>query len=99
MQQQAAATRRPLFSLGDVVITPGALTAFVIANEYITPYLARHQQGTWGNLDPDDIRANEHAIKIGARLLSAYQLTDGTTIWIITEADRSSTCVLVPSEY
>ncbi len=99
MQQEQEPTRRPLFSLGDVVITPGALAAFVAASAYITPYLARHQQGAWGNLDPADIRANEHAVQVGARLLSAYHLTDGTTIWIITEADRSSTCVLLPEEY
>ena len=72
MEHQEEPTRRPLFSLGDVVITP---------------YLARHQQGAWGQLDPDDIRANDHALTVGARLLSAYQLPDTTTIWIITEAD------------
>ncbi len=99
MQQQAQTTRRPLFSLGDVVITPGALTAFVIANEYIMPYLARHQHGTWGDLEPEDVRANEQALKHGARLLSAYHLRDGTKIWIWTEADRSATTVMLPSEY
>jgi streptogramin lyase len=96
MEQQEPTIRRPLFSLGDVVITPGALAAFVAAGAYITPYLARHQQGAWGQLDPEDIQANEHALKTGARLLSAYQLPDGTTMWIITESDRSSTCVLLP---
>ncbi len=99
MDQQNHTTRCPLFSLGDVVITPGALAAFVTANAYITPYLARHQQGTWGDLDPDDMRANEHALAVGARLLSAYHLTDDIIIWIITEADRSSTYVLLPEEY
>ena len=99
MDQQQHTTRRPLFSLGDVVITPGALTAFVIAQEYITPYLARHQQGAWGDLDPHDRRANEQALTQGTRLLSAYQLRDDTKIWIITEGDRSSTCVLLPEEY
>ncbi len=99
MQQDQEPTRRPLFSLGDVVITPSALAAFVTAQEYITPYLARHQQGAWGDLDPHDIRANEQAVQHGARLLSAYQLRDATTIWIITEADRSSTCVLLPDDY
>jgi hypothetical protein len=99
MEHQEDPTRRPLFSLGEVVVTPGALTAFVIAQEYITPYLARHQHGTWGDLDPHDIRANEQALKHGARLLSAYQLRDDTKIWIITEADRSSTTVLLPEEY
>ncbi len=48
MEQQEPTIRRPLFSLGDVVITPGALAAFVAAGAYITPYLARHQQGAWG---------------------------------------------------
>ncbi len=99
MEHHEAPTRRPLFSLGDVVITPGALAAFVAASAYITPYLAQHQQGAWGDLDPADIQTNEQALKVGARLLSTYHLTDGTTIWIITEADRSSTCVLLPSEY
>ncbi len=99
MQQEQEPTRHPLFSLGDVVITPGALAAFVAAHTYITPYLAQHQQGTWGNLDPHDIQANEHALQTGARLLSAYHLPDGTTIWVITEADRRSTCVLLPNEY
>ncbi len=82
-----------------MVITPGALAAFVAANASITPYLAQHQQGTWGDLDPADIQANEHALTVGARLLSAYQLPDGTTIWVITEADRRRTCVLLPDDY
>jgi hypothetical protein len=99
MQQEQESTRHPLFSLGDVVITPGALAAFVAAHTSITPYLAQHQQGTWGNLDPHDIQANEHALQTGARLLSAYHLPDGTPIWVITEADRRSTCVLLPDEY
>ncbi len=87
MQQDQEPTRRPLFSLGDVVITPGALAAFVAANAYITPYLARHQQGAWGDLDPADSRTNQQALQHGARLLSAYHLKENTTIWIITEAD------------
>jgi phospholipase/lecithinase/hemolysin len=99
MEHHEAPTRRPLFSFGDVVITPGALAAFVAANAYITPYLAHHQQDARGDLDPTDIQANERALKTGARLLSAYQLPDGTTMWMITEADRSSTCVLLPSDY
>ncbi len=99
MDQQEKPTHRPLFSLGDVVITPGALAAFVSAQEYITPYLARYQQGRWGDLDPHDRHANEQALKHGLRLLNAYHLRDSTTIWIITEADRSSTCVLLPDEY
>jgi hypothetical protein len=98
-QQQHTHTRHPLFSLGQVVATPGALEAFAATGEPITRYIAMHQCGEWGQLDPDDIRANEHALKQGARLLSAYHLKDDTKIWIITEADRSSTCVLLPEEY
>ncbi len=99
MEHHEAPTRRPLFSLGDVVVTPGALAAFVIAKEYITPYLGRHQHGTWGDLSPEDVRANEQALKHGLRLLSAYHLRDNTKIWIWTEADRSATTVMLPSEY
>ncbi len=80
-------------------IGPERAQAFVAAGAYIAPYLAQHQQGAWGMLDPEDIRANEQALKTGAQLLSAYRLPDGTTIWIITESDRSSTCVLLPDEY
>jgi len=99
MQQHQEATRRPLFSLGQVVATPGALEAFAMTGELVTSYVAKHQCGEWGMLDRHDIRANEQAVKHGARLLSAYQLRDDTKIWIITEADRSSTTVLLPEEY
>jgi len=58
-----------------------------------------HVVGEWGDLQPEDIRANERALKDGSRLLNAYHLRDGTKIWIWTEADRSSTCVMLPSEY
>ena len=99
MQQHQEPTRRPLFSLGQVVATPGALEAFAATGELITRYVAKHQSGEWGLLDRHDLRANEKALKQGARLLSAYHLKDDTKIWIITEADRSSTCVLLPEEY
>ncbi len=97
--QQEAATRRPLFSLGQVVATPDALEAFAATGELITHYVAKHQCGEWGQLPPEDIRANEQALQHGARLLSAYHLRDNTKIWIWTEADRSSTCVMLPSDY
>ena len=96
---QNAPTRRPLFSLGQVVATPGALAAFAATGERIIRYVAMHQCGEWGTLDADDIRANEAALRCDARLLSAYHLRDDTKMYIITEADRSSTCVLLPKEY
>jgi hypothetical protein len=67
------------------------------------PLLARHGSGDWGDLDDFDARQNNTAVKEGYRILSAYEVTtvNGETerIWIITEADRSATTILLPSEY
>lgn len=86
------------FPLGRVVATPGALA---LAEEHgldLPALIARHQTGDWGTLGDDDRRANERALRTGARLLSRYP-TRGGVLWIITEADRSATTVLLPSEY
>ena len=84
------------FPLGRVVATPGALD-----RSHATPqtFLSRHQIGDWGDLDTADRAENEYSLEHGFRLLSAYTLPDGSRIWIITEADRSSTCILLPEEY
>lgn len=87
------------FSLGRVVATPGALAALASAGETALPYFAQHLAGDWGDVDPGDKAANDRAIREGSRVVSAYRLGDGTRIWIITEADRSSTCILLPEEY
>ncbi len=87
------------FSLGQVVSTPGALDALSRAGQDAWEFLGRHITGDWGELDEHDRRENELSLQKGLRILSAYHLTDGTKIWIITEADRSSTCVLLPEEY
>jgi len=91
--------QRPLFPLGQVVATPGALD--VLENTQQTPaeFLFRHRTGDWGNLDIEDIQTNEEALLYGNRLMSAYTLADDTRIWIITEWDRSVTTILLPSEY
>jgi hypothetical protein len=66
----------------------------------IAPALARHASGDWGLVDASDKRANDdRALIEGTRLLSAYELANGTRIWIITEADRAATTVLLPAEY
>lgn len=72
----------------------------------VAEYLMRHQTGDWGEVVPEDAAENELALKEGFRILSAYTFTpsppstdDSIKIWIITEADRSSTTVLLPSEY
>lgn len=90
---------RRTFPLGQVVATPGALNAFAGAEEEYLSYLMRHAGGDWGEICPDDARANDEALLGGERLLSAYRLPSGMKIWIITEADRSSTCLLLPDEY
>lgn len=88
-----------LFQLGCLVATPGALEAFAEAGESPLSYIAKHAQGDWGELDKEDVQENQFSLENGFRLLSAYHLMNGTKFWIITEADRSATTVLLPSEY
>lgn len=90
---------KQLFALGALVATPGALCAFEQAADDYSPLLDRHQAGDWGKIEPEDRGVNEEALKEGARIFSVYRLSDGTKVWIITEADRSSTCILLPEEY
>src|SRR5688572_26712900 len=87
------------FNLGACVTTPGALDALAATGEQAIPFLRRHGSGEWGDLDEDDKAENEYSLTHGLRLLSAYHLSDGTKIWIITEADRSATTILLPEEY
>lgn len=87
------------FKLGQVVATPGALEAFEKTGQDVMNFLTRHIQGDWGDLTQDDKEENEFSLTHDLRLLSAYHLSDGTKIWIITEADRSATTVLLPEEY
>ncbi len=87
------------FSSGVVVATPGALTALVEAGQNAMHFLARHLRGDWGDLDSTDRQANDHALTHHGRLLSAYTLSTGERLWIITEWDRSATTLLLPDEY
>ena len=87
------------FPLGQLVATPGALAAIEETGENPTYFVRRHVTGDWGEVDEHDRQENESSVEQGFRLLSAYTLSDGTKIWIITEADRSSTTLLLPSEY
>lgn len=87
----------PKFSLGKLVATPNALRA--ISTAELSQATHRHLQGDWGDLDPEDKKVNDEALAHGGRLLSAYQAENGTRFWIITEADRSVTTVLLPEEY
>jgi hypothetical protein len=94
-----AAPKKPRFALGQVVATPGALEALKAADDDPATYLQKHVTGDWGDLPAEDKRENEFSVNRQLRLLSAYHLTNGTKIWIITEADRSATTLLLPSEY
>ena len=89
----------PLFPLGQVVMTPGAMAAFEASGDDPLAFLFRHVSGDWGDVDEHDRHENELSLREGFRLLSVYSLSNGERIWIITEADRSSTCILLPSEY
>ena len=89
----------PLFPLGEVVSTPGALEAMQAANVSPLALLRRHLTGDWGNLDKHDKQLNDLAIKDGTRIFSAYDITPTSKVWLITEADRSATTFLLPSEY
>ena len=87
------------FQPGRIVATPGALAALEASGEAPLGYLARHIAGDWGVVDEHDRCENELSLSHGFRLLSAYILNSGTKIWIITEAGRSVTTVLLPEEY
>jgi len=91
--------RRPLFGLGQVVGTPGALQALAQAGQEPGELLGRHVTGDWGDLCDEDREENELSVERGFRILSAYTLNTGTKVWVITEADRSATTLLLPSEY
>lgn len=88
-----------LFSLGQIVSTPGALQALEAAGQTASKFLVRHALGDWGDLCPEDKQANDEAVADDLRILSAYRLSDGVKIWIITECDRSATTLLLPEEY
>ncbi len=85
--------------LGEVVATPGALSALEESGEQPGEFLSRHEAGDWGDLCIEDRKENEFSLAHGFRLLSSYKLRTGKTLWIITEADRSSTTLLLPDEY
>ena len=90
---------KALFHLGQLVATPGALQALADAEQQALAFLKRHQSGDWGDLSSEDKALNSQAVTTGGRIFSAYQTEKSVKIWVITEADRSSTCILLPSEY
>jgi hypothetical protein len=88
-----------LFPLGNLYATPGVIAAAEASGDNLMLFVFRHSAGDWGDLSREDVRANAQSLKDSTRLLSAYHLKDGTKIWVITEADRSSSTILLPGEY
>jgi hypothetical protein len=93
----------PLFSLGRIVATPGALAA--ISESRLRESLLSHQHGDWGSVCAEDARENDLSVTKGFRILSCYAIdrekpaVDDNRLWILTEADRSVTTVLLPGDY
>ena len=87
------------FPLGRLAATPGALEALEGSGQTPDFFLAKHLAGDWGEVGAEDRRANDEALLHGGRLLSAYKTLKGVRLWVITEADRGSTVVLLPEEY
>ena len=93
----ATAVSAAKFQLGQIVATPNALNH--LTQDDIRSGIIRHQSGDWGDLGEDDRKENDLSLERGTRLLSVYHASNGVTFWIITEADKSSTTVLMPEDY
>ena len=91
--------KAPLFPLGQIVATPGALTALEKAGQGPQEFLQRHSHGEWGDLDEQDRKENQLSLEQGFRLLSSYRTNANEKLWVITESDRSVTTLLLPEEY
>ena len=88
---------QPLFSLGKLVMTRGVADGGVSMDELLE-LIRRHVTGDFGNINEEDRQENLLSIREGFRIMSAYRIND-TKLWVITEADRSSTTILLPEEY
>lgn len=85
------------FPLGKTVVTSNALACLNLSD--VNHAVIRHSRGDWGDVGPEDKAENELSLKEGFRLLSAYSDRNGNKFWVITEADRSVTTVLLPEDY
>lgn len=88
---------RICFHIGELCATAHVLAA--VSSVDIAEAVSRHRRGDWGDLSKPDKQANNDALKNGTRLLSTYKARNGTVFWIITEADRSATTIMLPKEY
>ena len=98
MSQRVTLAREPLFRMGQIVATPAAIEFCKVNAVHPLTLVRRHCLGDFGDMDREDIAANTQAIKSGARVFSSYRV-GASKVWVITESDRSSTCILLPEEY
>ena len=91
--------RKPLFDLGQLVATPGALAALEKSGQSPMDFLSRHVTGDWGEIPEEDRKENQLSLEKGFRLMSSYRTTAGDRVWVITEGTRSHTTLLLPDEY
>ena len=89
----------PRFAPGQIVATPGALALLTQHGVSPNTILRRHLAGDWGTLCSDDAALNDEALRDGSRILSSYLIAPGVTVWIITEANRTVTTLLLPEDY
>ena len=89
-----------LFKMGQHLATPGVLAALTTASQSPAEFISRHARGDWGDMQPEDKQLNDLAVMdADSRIFSGYLLKNGEKIWIITEAGRHATTILLPSEY
>ena len=91
--------RKPLFDLGQLVATPGALAALEKSGESPMDFLSRHVTGDWGDIPEEDRAENQLSLEKGFRLMSSYRTRANDVVWVITESSRSHSTLLLPSEY
>ena len=90
---------KPMFPLGQILVTPKALETLQEINRSAQSFLDRHVLGDWGDLVEEDKKQNDLAVDLGERILSEYNLPDDSRLYVITEADRSATTILLADEY
>ena len=91
--------KKPLFDLGQLVATPGALTVLEKSGQNAMEFLSRHVTGDWGDIPEEDRKENQFSLEKGFRLLSSYKTNAGDKVWVITEGSRCHTTILLPDEY
>ncbi len=91
--------RGPMFPLGRLMATPAALRALSASGRTADQFITRHVRGDWSEMTAEDAAANTVAVFEGTRILSSYVIETEQSVWVITEAERSLTTVLLPSDY